>query len=86
MVFFFENFYSLCLLFSFSVGERPLPSNSTATKQKFSQHQNIRGGGLVLECVYILELSDSVPRVNVVEEVRAVVSIMEGNETVVAEE
>ena len=72
-------------LFSFSVGERPLPSVIPPTKQKFSRNQNRRGGGLVLECDYILEVVDS-RRLHVLDEVRAVLNTMEGNETVSAED
>jgi hypothetical protein len=41
---------------------------------------------LVLEYVYVLELMNGIGRMNVVEEVRAVVNAMEGNETVLVEE
>ena len=78
--------YSLFCLFSFSVGERPLPSVAPATKQKFSRQQNRRGGGLVLECDYILHVKNDARRMDVLEEVRAVVNMTEGNETVLVEE
>ena len=83
---FLSLFNQLVFFFSFPVGERPLPSISPAPNQKFSRHQNRRGGGLVLECVYILYVADGAPRIHVIEEVRALVSAMEGNETVLVEE
>lgn len=58
-----------------------MPSTSPPTKQKFSRQQSRRGGGLVLECVYQLEVANGVT--GVIDEVKAVVQSMEGMETVV---
>ena len=80
-----QKFFISTLLFSYSVGERPLPSVSPATKQKFSREQNRRGGGLVLECQYVLEIAVGISSGSVVDKVKEVVARMEGNETVLVE-
>ena len=56
--------------FSYSVGERPLPSRQPPTKQKFSLEENTRGGGLVLDCKYILEVSPDADIGNIVKVVK----------------
>ena len=50
--------------YSFAVGERPLPSVRPSTKQKFNKQGRMdrRGGGLVLECNYVLTLCSGVDR------------------------
>ena len=78
----FSTFFYL-FFFSHSIGERPLPSTSPATKQKFSRQQSRRGGGLVLECEYDLEVVDGAVSSGVIDEIKAVVEHLEGMETVV---
>ena len=69
-------------MFSYSVGERPLPSVAPPTKQKFSKVQNRRGGGLVLECQYFLQVAPDVDSEMVMREVKDVLAKMQGNETI----
>ena len=69
--------------FSFAVGERPLPSVQPGNKQKFSKQRRIdrRGGGLVLECNYILVPYPSVNQGNIVAKIQNILSQMDGNES-----
>ena len=79
-----NNDQLLYFIFSFSVGERPKPSFQPATKQKYRRQERMdrRGGGLVLECNYVLTLLPGVDRSMIVKKIRDVISQMEGNETV----
>ena len=63
-----------------------MPSVAPASKQKYSRQLNRRGGGLVLECQYILEVRPGANCDMVVQEVRNVVDNLEGNEMVTLEE
>ena len=68
-----------------AVGERPLPSAQPPSKQKFLKMQrglDRRGGGLVLECQYILGLCPGVSKQEIVEECRGRIAEMKGSETV----
>lgn len=71
-------------IFSFSVGERPLPSHQPATTQKFAKRRGAdrRGGGLVLECEYVLTLYPYINGHNIVSEIREVIASMDGGDTV----
>ena len=61
-----------------SIGERPLPSRRPPTKQKFSHTEYRGGGGLVLECEYVLELAHCETTSEIVEMVRKVLLEIEG--------
>ena len=61
---------------SHSIVERPLPSTTPATKQKFSHQKSRRGGGLVLEYAYDLERV-GVGSSGVIDEIKAVVERIE---------
>ena len=71
-------------IYSFAVGERPLPSTRPATKQKFCKQRRIdkRGGGLVLECNYVLTLYPDVDRNVIVSRIQEIISAMDGDESV----
>ena len=66
----------------FSVGERPRPSIQPPTKQKFSLHLNRRGGGLVLDCEYVLVLAHSARTSKVLQLINLVKVKVEGLEIV----
>ena len=69
---------------SFSVGERPVRSDKPATMQKYCRRNQLdrRGGGMILECQYVLVLGTSVDRSSVLAEIQSLLNEMEGNETV----
>lgn len=58
-----------------------MPSAQPPTKQTYSRG-NRRGGGLVLECQYILVPESGVAREQIVSEIQHVLDAIEGNETV----
>ena len=62
------------------------PSVAPATKQKFSRRRNQRGGGLVLECHYIIELKAGIDSNGPLMEIQNVLNGLEGNETVSVED
>ena len=59
-------------------------STQPAAKQKYSRRENVdkRGGGMVLECQYVLLLGSGVIRNSVITEIQLLINQMEGNETV----
>ena len=63
-----------------------MPSVQLKSKQKFSRPANRRGGGLVLECQYVMELMPGVDNSRILREVEQVLKSMEGDETVSLEE
>ena len=73
-----------CFFFSYSVGERPLPSIQPSTHQKYKRRGNLdrRGGGLVLECQYILIPGVGINREEVVAEIRELFEELEVSKTV----
>ena len=68
----------------FSTGERPRPSIQPHTQQKYREQRRMdrRGGGLVLDCHYILKLHATADRASVVGKVRDLIAQNEGDETV----
>lgn len=60
-----------------------MPSVKPSTLQKYCRRGNIdkRGGGLVLECQYILELETGIDRQIVLSEIQSLLNKIEGNET-----
>lgn len=80
----FRNSGEIKDIYCFAVGERPQRSIRPATFQKYRRRPNRldqRGGGMVLECQYILEIGTG-NRVGIVNEIRNTITEMEGDETV----
>ena len=59
-----------------------MPSVHPPTKQKFSREANRRGGGLVLECQYVLVPGPGVVRSEIVSTIQQTIDEVEANETV----
>ena len=69
----------------FSIGIKPRPSVRPSTNQKFRRSlsgMNRRGGGLVIDCHYELNLSRSADKTEIVNELKHLLSQNNGDEVV----
>ena len=80
-----ELTFQVRLYFSFPVGLKPRPSTTPPTKSKYRKSpyaggRDRRGGGLVLDCHYIIEVKCPSYRSAVVSELRSFLDALGGDE------